>query len=178
MVEHNRISASFGTFYQVATSFPSISSRTRRPPPARRASRSRFRAPLLLPGWLTLAPRPHLSPPPPPPHPPPAPAFVTGTKPRTCSKCFLPCKGHLGPYGPSCIAPPAAESLRAADLAEEPRRPRAAEPSSSPVKSPDEERDCGCFPENCFILPQTDGSCLNSGLTSYCPTCGSRDAMQ
>jgi hypothetical protein len=83
--------------------------------------------------------------------PPPALPLVTGTKPRTCSKCSQPCKDHLGRYGPSCTAPPAPESLRAADPGEEPRRPspekaapRAAEPISSPAKpamSPTKESD-------------------------------------
>ena len=29
---------------------------------------------------------------------------IDGTKERKCSKCQQPCRGHIGPYGPSCTA--------------------------------------------------------------------------
>ena len=71
------------------------------------------------------------------------------------------CRGHLGPYGPSCSATPAPETLRTTDPGQESRRlspdkaaPRSADHSNlSPAK--DEEGVAGVEPEPSTFLPST-----------------------
>ena len=45
---------------------------------------------------------------------------TTGTRPRTCTRCGQPSKGHLGPCGERCQVKAAPQSLRAASAPDDP----------------------------------------------------------